>query len=194
MTLKENKILTLALIEEYAPKNSNLTDDDDIALRLNPIYSLRYQELATKKKILKVYDFEKIDSDKTFYREYELPVDLYQIKRIIALDRDTYKDMEADYKFVGKNIYINDKSNCDYKLEYYAYPKAITTDVNDEVFELEIDQDVQFILPYAVANDILKVDPSSDYSAFKVEYERKVSELDTRSILSSISVEEVFNI
>lgn len=190
MTLKENKILTLALIEEYAPKNSVLTDDEDIAIRLNPIYSLRYQELATKKKILKVHNFEKIDADTTYYREYEIPIDLYQIRRIIALNRETHKDMDADYKMIGKKIYINDKSKCDYKLEYYAYPEVISKDTKDETFELEIDQDVQFILPYAVANDILKVDPSADYNAFKVEYERRISELDTRAVLSSISIED----
>ena len=115
---------------------------------------------------------------------------MYQIKRVIALDRETYESVEADYRLIGKCIYINDLSDCDYKIEYYAYPEPITDDVDDDKFDLEIDLDIQFILPYAVANDILKVDPSADYSAFKSEYMRKLEGLDTRTILSSISVEE----
>lgn len=190
MTLKENKVLTLALIEEYSPKNPVLTDDEDIATRLNSLYALNYQELATKKKIIKVFDVDKVDADNKFYREYELPSDLYQIKRVLAFDRDTFDIVDADYKLIGKSIYINDLSNCDYKVEYYAYPEPITDEVDDTKFDLEIDLDVQFILPYAVANDILKVDPSADYSAFKAEYMRKLEGLDTRTVLSSISVEE----
>lgn len=190
MTLKENKILTLALIEEYSPKNSALTDDEDIALRINSLYALNYQELATKKKLLKVYDIDKVDGDNTYYRKYDLPEDLYQIKKVFALDKETLDSVDSDYKIIGKNIYINDKSNCVYKIEYYAYPKVITDDVDDSKFELELDLDALVILPYAVANDILKVDPSADYTAFKNEYLRKLEQLDTRTVLSSISVEE----
>ena len=54
---------------------------------------------------------------------------------------------------------------------------------------LELDQDAQMILPYAVANDILKVDPSADYSAFLSEYQRKKQNLDTRRELPSVVVE-----
>ena len=46
------------------------------------------------------------------------------------------------------------------------------------------------ILPYAVANDILKVDPSADYTAFLNEYKRKKEELDTRKEIPSINVLE----
>ena len=53
MTLGENKKIALALIEEYSPNSSNLTDDSDIATRLNLLYSTNYQELAQTKKILK---------------------------------------------------------------------------------------------------------------------------------------------
>lgn len=190
MTLKENKVLTLALIEEYSPKNPVLTDDEDIAMRLNSLYAMNYQELATIKKIVKVCDIEKTNNDKIYYREYDLPDDLYQLKRVIALNKETGEVVETDYRLVGKSIYINDKSNFDYKLEYYAYPEPITDDVDDENFDLEIDLDVQFILPYAVANDILKVDPSADYSAFKAEYLRKLEQLDNRTVLPTISIEE----
>ena len=39
MTLGENKKIALALIEEYAPNNQYLTDDEDIRDRMNLIYA-----------------------------------------------------------------------------------------------------------------------------------------------------------
>lgn len=49
---------------------------------------------------------------------------------------------------------------------------------------------MQAILPYLVANDILKVDPSADYSAFYKEYQIRMQNLDTRRELPSIVIEE----
>ena len=190
MNLKENKILALALIEEYSPTNPLLTDDEDIKIRLNPIYSLNYSELALKKKIQKIYDIDKVDGDTTYYREYDLPRNVYQIVSVYAFDRNTFEEIKPEYKILGKKIYINDNSKYDYKLEYFAYPEEITTETNDEEFDLELDTDVQYFLPYAVANDILKVDPSADYNSFKSEYLRKLAELDTRFELNSAVVED----
>ena len=53
MTLNENKKITLALIEEYSPNNEYLTEDEDIANRLNLVYAPNYQEISQIKRILK---------------------------------------------------------------------------------------------------------------------------------------------
>lgn len=189
MTLGENKKITLGLIEEYSKTNTMLTDDEDIAMRLNLVYSTNYQELSQNKKILKTKVLRNITgkTEKSF-EEISLPSDMYQFKRIIALDKDNI-EIQADYKVIGKKIYINKNIDAKYILEYYMYPSIITEETKDD-FYLEIDQDAQMILPYAVANDILKVDPSSDYTAFLSEYRRKLDGLDPRIIMSSISVEE----
>lgn len=189
MTLAENKKITLALIEEYSSKNLFLTDDEDIAKRLNFIYATNYQELSQIKKIIKTKIIKEVSGKvEEGYQEISLPSNMYQIKRLIALD-DKNQEMEADFKVIGKKIYINKKIDANYILEYYMYPTLISEDTDDD-FNLEIEQDVQMILPYAVANDILKVDPSSDYSAFLNEYNRKIQSLDTRKEIPSISVEE----
>lgn len=166
-----------------------LTDDEDIATRLNLVYSTNYQELSQNKKILKTKTLRDItgETEKGF-EELSLPSDMYQLKRVIALDKDNI-EVEADYKTIGKKIYLNKNIDAKYILEYYAYPTVITETTEDE-FYLEIDQDAQMILPYAVANDILKVDPSSDYSAFLAEYKRKLESLDTRRIMPSVVIEE----
>lgn len=113
---------------------------------------------------------------------------MYQLKRVIALDENNI-EMSSDYKIIGKKIYLNKNIDAKYILEYYAYPTEITEETQDD-FYLELDQDAQMILPYAVANDILKVDPSSDYTAFLAEYKRKLEMLDTRRAMPSIVIEE----
>lgn len=189
MTLGENKKITLGLIEEYSPTNIYLTDDEDIATRLNLVYSTSYQELSQIKKILKTKTIKEIGTEGTGYEEYSLPIDMYQFKRILALDENN-EEVSPDFKRYGKRkILINRSSNAKYLLDYYAYPSVITVDTPDE-FQLEIDQDVQMVLPYAVANDILKVDPSSDYTAFYQEYQRKLNMLDVRDSTASATVEE----
>ena len=180
MTLGENKKVTLALIEEYTPENSKLTDDEDIAIRLNFAYATNYQELSTYKKILKTKTIKEISDDtlEDGYTEYTLPSNMYQLKNVMALDENN-KPAVADYYTVGKKkIYINNNSNYQYILEYYAYPTLIDQDTDDD-FVLELDQDVLMILPYAVASDILKTDPSADYTAFQADYRRLLDNLNT---------------
>ena len=185
----ENKKITLGLIEEYSKTNTALTDDEDIATRLNFIYATNYQELSQNKKILKTKILRDISGEtEEGFEEKSLPYDIYQLKRIVALDENN-KELQADYKTIGKKIYLNKNVDAKYILEYYAYPTVITEETKDD-FYLEIDQDAQKVLPYAVANDILKVDPSSDYTAFLAEYKRKLETLDTRRNMPSVVIEE----
>lgn len=189
MTLGENKKITLGLIEEYSKTNVNLTDDEDIAIRLNLVYSTNYQELSQQKKIIKTKTIRDITGQtEEGYEELSLPSDLYQLRRVVALDENN-NELVADYRTLGNKIYINKKIDAKYIMEYYKYPDVITEQTRDS-FYLELDQDAQLILPYAVANDILKVDPSSDYTAFLAEYKRKLEILDTRRITPSAVVEE----
>ena len=189
MTLGENKKIALALIEEYSKTNTALTDDEDIAMRLNFAYATNYQELSLIKKILKTRVLKEISGETSEgYTEYALPSNMYQLKRLIALDENN-NIKEANYYTLGKKIYISNKHDYQYTLEYYQYPTIIKEDTLDS-FTLELDQDVLMILPYAVANDILKVDPSADYTAFLSEYQRRKENLDTRREIPSIVVEE----
>lgn len=193
MTLGENKKICLALIEEYVKTNEKLTDDTDIQDRINLLYAPAYQELSQSKKIIKTKTIKEIsDTEPTEegYEEISFPSNMYQLRKVVAWDKNG-KDVSPDFKILGNKIYINRKSNAQYILEYYIYPTAITETTSDK-FMLELDQDVQMILPYQVANDILKVDPSADYQAFLAEYQRKLQALDTRREIATISVEEGF--
>lgn len=190
MTLGENKKITLALIEEYSPNNQYLTDDEDIRARLNLVYAPAYQELAQIKKILKTKTLKEITGETSEgYTEYTLPSAMYQFKRIIGLDENN-NVVEVPYRPIGKNkIYISNEVDANVILEYYAYPSVITEETSND-FSLELDQDAQMVLPYLVANDILKADPSADYTAFFREFQRKMQSWDTARSSIAITVEE----
>ena len=190
MTLGENKKITLALIEEYAPNNQYLTDDEDIRARLNLVYAPAYQELAQIKKILKTKTLKEITGETSEgYTEYTLPSAMYQFKRIIGLDENN-NVVEVPYRPIGKNkIYISNEVDANVILEYYAYPSVITEETSND-FSLELDQDAQMVLPYLVANDILKADPSADYTAFFREFQRKMESLDTSPTATTVTIEE----
>lgn len=189
MTLGENKKITLALIEEYSPRNENLTDDEDIANRLNLVYATNYQELSQIKRIIKTKVLREITGKiEEGYEEVSMPSNMYQLIKIVALD-EYNNEVEADYRTLGNKILISKEKDAKYVLEYYMYPSEINEETPDN-FYLELDQDAQMLLPYLVANDILKVDPSSDYTAFQAEYRRKLDLLNPRKILTSAVVEE----
>ena len=190
MTYGENKKITLALIEEYSQNMNEKTEEEDIALRLPFIYNLAYKELAMIKKIVATKTYSEIPDEQKQdrYTPYNLPSDLYQIKNIVTLDEDN-KPINADYYTIQNKIYINDNSNGKTVLEYYKYPQEINEDTTDD-FYLEIDEDVQGILPYKVADDILKTDPSADYTAFATEYQRKLQILDTRKNIPTVTLKE----
>ena len=190
MTYGENKKITLALIEEYSPNMNDKTEDEDIALRLPFLYNLAYKELAMTKKIVATKTYSEISDEQKQdrYTPYSLPSDLYQIKNVVTLDEDN-KPINADYYIIQNKIYINDNSNGKTVLEYYKYPQEINEDTTDD-FYLEIDEDVQGILPYKVADDILKTDPSADYTAFATEYQRKLQILDTRKNIPTVTLKE----
>jgi len=189
MTLGENKKITLALIEEYSPTNVYLTDDEDIANRLNLVYAPNYQELSQIKRIIKTKVLREITGQtEKGYEEVSMPSNMYQLIKIVALD-EYNNEVEADYRTLGNKILISKEKDAKYVLEYYMYPSEINEETPDN-FYLELDQDAQMLLPYLVANDILKVDPSSDYTAFQAEYRRKLDLLNPRKILTSAIVEE----
>lgn len=189
MTLGENKKITLALIEEYSPTNVYLTDDEDIANRLNLVYAPNYQELSQIKRIIKTKVLREITGQtEKGYEEVSMPSNMYQLIKIVALD-EYNNEVEADYRTLGNKILISKEKDAKYVLEYYMYPSEINEETPDN-FYLELDQDAQMLLPYLVANDILKVDPSSDYTAFQAEYRRKLDLLNPRKVLTSAVVEE----
>ncbi len=190
MTYGESKKQVLALIEEYAPHiTKEYTEDEDIALRLPHLFDLAYQELAQNKKIIATKFYPEKEEKEDKYTSYTLPSDLYQIKNVFMIDENNKKG-NVDYYTFGKNkIYINDNTQGQTVLEYYKFPQNINEETEND-FYLELDQDAQSVLVYKVASDILKTDPSADYTAFATEYQRVLQLLDNRKNVPSVSLRE----
>lgn len=187
MTYLESKKEILALIEEYSPNVDTKTDDEDISLRIPFLFNLAYQELAQSKKIIATKTYPEADKKEDKYTQYMLPSDLYQIKNVFLLD-NANKKCNSKYFIVGKNkIYISDLNEGSTILEYYKYPTVINDETEDD-FYLELDQDALSVLPYKVADDILKTDPSANYTAFSSEYQRKLQILDNRRSIPTVNI------
>ncbi len=200
MTLIENIKIALALADEYSPEagyESMYTEDEDFQNKTKILYAQPYQELSQIKKIKKSKNISRNVSEdaKENYTAYSLPFDMYLLKDVIALDNETNKPIEGDFflRINEKKIYINDTSKATYKIDYYAYPEVITEATEDD-FELEIDQDVQMILAYKVVDNILKTDPSADYTAFKSAYEEAIQKLDLRENAMIVKINNEYNI
>lgn len=182
MNLKENKAITLSLIEEFNPENEYLTDGEDIKIRLNRIYNACMMNIARSKRIEKSYTFDDfLSSENDYYEEFDLPNDCYIIKDIIIqnTENNSIRGNEADYYRIEKKIYINTKINGIPILRYYAYPKEIKENEDEEKYKFNLDLDVQYLLPYAVASDVLKIDRSADYTAFENKYRTELQSLVT---------------
>lgn len=196
MNLKENKKITLSLIEEFNPESEYLTDDEDIRNRIRSIYNTCMMNIARAKRIEKTYTFEKEDSDTDFYQAFGIPSNCYVIRDIIVQDPETnaIRDNQADYYRLGKELYINTKIKGTHILRYYAYPKEIKEDVEDEDYKFDIDLDIQYLLPYAVASDILKTDTSADYTAFENKYRTELNSLAVNKEEMQVYINNTLNI
>ena len=189
MTLLENKKMFLALVDEYAPDNTELTEDDDIPVKYKNLYGVAYQRLADMKTTLKTKNYSiTATTGTTGYEEYSLP-EYKQLKNVYVLDENNNK-ISGDYYFLGdKKIMISNSKTATYVVEYVPWLEIITEDTDDD-FELEIDQDLQTVLPYIVAADLLKTDPSANYVAFEKEYMSMMQNITTSKKGISINITE----
>ena len=181
MTLTEMKKKTLGLIEEVNPNSPVLTDDPDIATKLNDVINQRMFELARIKKIPKYAEMAVTAGDLITFENIgtEVGYDIYQLGNVGGVhyvpkaDGTVLKIMESGTLEV----------NC------YVYPERITEKTSGS-YEFELSADVLEIMPYGIAADLLKSDVSSEYgSVYATEYERLKQMLDPRNSMTSIYIE-----
>lgn len=151
MTLKQIKEQILAEIEELDLDNEELTDDEDIALKLNHIINKIQIELSQIKRIptVKVYDT-------TTEKEFDLPSDFYQIKLV-----------DSPYRIVGNKIRF--ETSGEVEMEYYKFPQIINEETDDS-HKMEITLDCLVALVPGVIAELLKMDPSQNYRFYTEKY------------------------
>lgn len=175
MTLEEMKIKVYSLIEEYSENASDLTEDEDLALKMNGVINQIQNELARFKKI---EDYTTLEGVKGTVIDFsDIDDNLYQLNIIKGLDCE----------IIGQKIKFNENGTAE--VYYYKYPTQINADTDDsQEFDLSID--VLEIMPYGVAADLLKSDVSSNYGQIYAErYRQMIQELDPRSAMGAVYID-----
>ena len=172
MTLGQAKAMVMKLLDDYMIE-SPPTDDEETLAKLNAMIQSAQVFLSTVKKIRKSCTIQH-EPNGTWCAEYELPNDFSQAYKVRDENGNDYA-----VEFIGEKVLVKDLKPQNIRIDYYAFPSEITDQTTDD-FILELAQDAQQVLPYAVAADILKMDPSADYTAFEVKFNNLMQNLDTR--------------
>ena len=175
MTLKEMKEKVLRMIEEINSNSDVLTDDPDIAGKINTVINQIMFELCRIKKIPAYDSFEVQENDEIqLDEEYK---DFYQLNKIEGVDFEIFDNL----------VIFNETGTV--RLFYYKYPKRITTDT-DDTYKFKLTDDVLEIMPYGIAADLLKSDVSNQYGqVYANRYNELKQSLDPRYNTGFIKIE-----
>ena len=172
----------LGLIEELNPNSDLLTDDPDIATKINDVINQVMFELARMKKIAKYVEVEVTEGDTLTFEDIERECGyvVYQVALVSGIDFSVRANGTV-YKMLESGTA---------EIDCFVYPEAITEKTKDKAYEFELSQDVLEIMPYGVAADLLKSDVSAENGAvYATRYETMLQRLDTRYQIGTITFE-----
>lgn len=182
MTLLEAKKKVLGMIEELNPDSEVLTDDPDIATKINEVFNQVMFELARMKKIPQYVELEVSEGDLIRFADIEKACG-YEIYQVGTIGGVLYEP-KAD----GTVFKIHESGTAE--INCYVYPERITEKTKDKAYEFELTPDVLEILPYGVAADLLKSDVSAEYGRIYAErYETMLQRLDPRFQYSTVYID-----
>lgn len=182
MTLLEMKNKVLSLIEELNPESEYLTDDPDIATKINDVINQILFELARMKKIPKYVEIKVSEGDLIDYAriEKESGSEVYQINLV--------EGVVCEFKAQGTIIKACESGMMG--VDFFIYPERITKKTKEKGYEFELSSDALEIMPYGVAGDLLKSDVSTEYGRiYSDRYENMKLQLDPRYTMGSITIE-----
>lgn len=181
MTLKEMKMKVLGLIEEVSPNKPNLTEDPDIATKINDVINMIMFELVRMKKMLKYVEMEVSEGDIVDFSdiEKECGYEVFQVNLFGGVN---------NIPKAGGTVYKILESGTA-EIDVAVFPERITSATKD-TYEFELSADVLEIMPFGVAADLLKSDISAEYgSVYGTRYESMKQMLDPRYQMTSIYIE-----
>jgi predicted protein tyrosine phosphatase len=188
MTLLENIKVFLALVDEFAPNNQYFTTDEDIQEKAKLLYNPVYQELANLKTNSKTKELSYTYTGQDEYEEVKLP-NARKIKKIFCLDEKN-RPTSGDYFYISdEKVMLSKKDKTRFLCEYIPKVDQITLDTPDD-YELTLSDELVAVLPYKVASDLLKTDPSADYQAFERRANAMLQMLDTSTLGISVNITE----
>ena len=182
MTLKEMKTKVLGLIEELNPLSEVLTDDPDIANKINDVTNQVMYELARFKKIPKYVEMAVNEGQTLEFADIEKKsgYEVYQI------------DIICGVRYVprAQGTVLKMLESGTAEISFFAYPERITAKTKDTAYEFELSPDALEIMPYGIAADLLKSDVSAEYgNIYTTRYRDMFQLLDHRYHMPGIFVE-----
>lgn len=169
MKLKEMKVNTFSLIEEYYPELKGLAEDTDVLNKINNVVNnvamdlMKYKKIPSSKTITINKNTEIINLEEEIGKEY------FQMNNIIGI---THYEMLDDI-----TLKLPEDFEGEITIYYYKYPKMVKTSfateeeskTEDETFEFDLAPDVLHVMPYGIAADLLKMDMISGYGRYFYE-------------------------
>lgn len=171
----------LGLIEELNPDSEYLTEDPDIATKINDVTNQVLYELARMKKIPKYAELEVTAGDVITFAEIEAVAgnEVYQL--------GTVGGVKYSPKANGTVLKILESGVLE--VDCYVYPERITDKTKDS-YEFDLSADALEVMPYGIAADLLKSDVSTEYgSIYATRYESMLQRLDPRYQATSVYIE-----
>lgn len=182
MTLLELKKKVLGMIEELNPDSEYLTDDPDIATKINEVINQVMFELVRMKKIPKYVELEVSEGDVLEFADIEKKCgyEIYQVSNICGV-LYTPKANGTVFKMMESGTA---------EIDCYVYPERITEKTKDKAYEFELSADLMEIMPYGVAGDLLKSDVSAEYgNVYSARYELMLQRLDPRYQMTAVYID-----
>lgn len=187
MTLLEMKKKVLGLIEELNPDSELLTDDPDIATKINEVCNQIMFELARIKKIPKYVEMAVSRGDTITFEDVESECG-YEVYQLGTIGGVRYMP-----KANGTVIKVLEDGTAE--IDCYVYPERITEKTKDKAYEFEISSDLLEIMPYGIAADLLKSDVSAEYgSVYATRYESMLQRLDPRYQMTTITIDGGYDV
>ena len=192
MTAREMKIKVFSLVEEYYPDQTLLADDQDVQYKINGAINQIQMDLMKYKKIPAKYK-KTIKKDSPTLLIDSIP-NFYQLNTIPNVEYEVVGDYE---------IKFNIEKDTDVEIYYYKLPELMDLEFQasgsktaeqvsaeyDESFDLEIATELQEIMPYGIAADLLKQDMISSYGKYFYErYLEMKNMIDSRKTTSTATV------
>ena len=187
MTLLDMNKKVLALVEELNPDSEILTDDPDIAAKINAVTNQIMFELARIKKIPKYIEMDVSKGDTITFEdlEKECGYEVYQLGVVGGVL----------YSLKANNTVIKALEDGICEIDLFVYPERIDEKTNPKAYEFELSPDVLEIMPYGIAGDLLKSDVSAEYgNVYSVRYESMLQRLDPRYQTEMITIEGGYTI
>ena len=171
----------LGLIEELNPDNEVLTEDPDIATKINDVINQIMFELARIKKIPKYFEMEVKKGDLITFADFEKECG-YEVFQTAVVSGVPHIQRANGTVFKVQEDGIME-------VDCYVYPERITEKTKGN-YEFELSADALEVMPYGIAADLLKSDVSAEYgSVYSTRYESMLQRLDPRYAMNSIYID-----